>query len=184
MINENDHTVRTKSGTNWNNPGNTVAGALEIPDVVKDGETEYSVVAIGEWSFSANTDMKSVSIPMSVTLIEDCAFEACANLEKVEYVSVESLCAIDFISVNANPMCYAENAELYINGEQVNDLYIPETVTSIKDYTFSGCRKVTSVTISDSVTAIGNGAFDSCTGLTSINIPDYVTSIGDRAFFS
>ena len=38
------------------------------------------------------------------------------------------------------------------------------------------------VVIPDSVTRIGGWAFSGCTGLTSIVIPDSVTSIGDWAF--
>ena len=56
------------------------------------------------------------------------------------------------------------------------------SVTSIGDYAFSGCTRLTSITIPDSVTSIGKWAFEYCTGLTSITIPDSVTGIGDYAF--
>ena len=59
---------------------------------------------------------------------------------------------------------------------------IPNSVTSIGDWAFSGCSGLTSVTIGGSVTSIGDCAFDGCTGLTSITIPDSVTSIGGSAF--
>ena len=61
---------------------------------------------------------------------------------------------------------------------------IPNSVTSIEDGAFHGCRGLTSVTIGNSVTSIGWGAFNGCTGLTSIEIPNSVTSIGDNAFNS
>jgi hypothetical protein len=59
---------------------------------------------------------------------------------------------------------------------------IPNSVTSIGDAAFFRCTSLTSITIPNSVTSIGSGAFDSCTSLTSITIPNSVTSIGDYAF--
>ena len=49
---------------------------------------------------------------------------------------------------------------------------VPDNVTSIGNYAFSGCSGLTSVTIPDSVTSIGGYAFDDCTGLTKVNITD------------
>lgn len=72
---------------------------------------------------------------------------------------------------------------LYIGGNLVEgDLVIPEGVTSIGSYAFSGRTGLTNITIPDSVTSIGQDAFEGCTGLTSITIPNSVTSIGKKAF--
>ena len=60
---------------------------------------------------------------------------------------------------------------------------IPNSVTSIGNYTFFGCTGLTSVTIPNSVTSIGRFAFEGCTGLSSVFIPFSVTSIGDLAFY-
>ncbi len=59
---------------------------------------------------------------------------------------------------------------------------IPDSVTTIGDFTFYGCQSLTSITIPDSVTTIGGGTFYECSSLTSVTIPDSVTSIGDCAF--
>ena len=66
----------------------------------------------------------------------------------------------------------------------MTDLVIPNTVTTIRYYAFSGCTSLTSVTIPNSVTSIGNSAFSQCSGLTSVIIPNSVTSIGEDAFNS
>ena len=65
---------------------------------------------------------------------------------------------------------------------KVNDLEY--TVKEIKEYTFRGCRSLTSVTIPNSVTSIAKGTFYKCSGLTSVTIPNSVTSIGSEAFWS
>ena len=46
---------------------------------------------------------------------------------------------------------------------------IPDSVTSIGDEAFWGCKSLTSITIPDSVTSIGEDAFADCLLLTSIN---------------
>jgi hypothetical protein len=56
------------------------------------------------------------------------------------------------------------------------------TVTSIGNYTFSGCTSLRSVTISNGLTSIGQEAFKGCTWLTSVAIPSSITSIGHDAF--
>ena len=61
---------------------------------------------------------------------------------------------------------------------------LPETITSISNYSFYGCSSLTSVTIPDSVTSIDLYAFAACHGLTSITIPKKVTTIGTYAFSS
>jgi hypothetical protein len=59
---------------------------------------------------------------------------------------------------------------------------IPNSVTSIGERAFYGCRGLTSIEIPNSVTSIGEAAFNCCSGLTSIEIPNSVTSIGEYAF--
>ena len=62
------------------------------------------------------------------------------------------------------------------------DVVIPEGVTEIGSWAFSGCSSLTSVTIPKGVTIIGDCAFSNCSGLTSVTIPDSVVNIGERAF--
>jgi hypothetical protein len=62
------------------------------------------------------------------------------------------------------------------------DTVIPNTITTIDRYSFSGYSTLTGITIPSSVTTIGNAAFGACTGLTAITIPNNVTTIGQNAF--
>ena len=66
--------------------------------------------------------------------------------------------------------------------DSIVKVVIPNSVTHIGDYAFSGCSSLTSVTIPKSVTGIGWYAFSGCSSLTSVTIPDSVTDIGEGAF--
>ncbi len=114
------------------------------------------------------------------TSIGNYAFYYCSSLTSVHITSVAAWCAIDFYSSYSNPLYYAN--KLYLNGELVTDLVIPEGITSIKKYAFYNCSSLTSVTIGGSVTTIGNYAFSACSNLTSVTIGDSVTSIEGHAF--
>ena len=113
------------------------------------------------------TNLTSVTIPNSVTSIGNYAFQFCSSLTSVYITDIAAWCAIDFDYHYSNPLYYAKN--LYLNGNLVTDLVIPDGVTTIGDYAFSGCTSLTSVTIGNLVTSIGNSAFYNCTSLTTIN---------------
>lgn len=63
-------------------------------------------------------------------------------------------------------MYYAKN--LYLNGELIKDLVIPEGVENINNYAFYDCSELSSVTIPNSITSIGEYAFYGCNELTII----------------
>ncbi|WP_304719567.1 leucine-rich repeat domain-containing protein [uncultured Alistipes sp.] len=70
----------------------------------------------------------------------------------------------------------------FTNCSSLTSLTIGNDVTSIGTQAFFGCSSLTSVTIGDKVTSIGENAFQNCSSLTSVTIGNRVTSIGDSAF--
>ena len=162
-----------------------------------------SVTNIGYEAFQGCKGLTSVTIGSSVTDIGSRAFEGCRGLTRVNVSSLETWSKLSFYDSSSDPLQYAHH--LYLNGEEITDLVIPHSVTSIGNWTFSGCYGLTSITIPNSVTrieehafsncpglisltipnsvtSIGRGAFNNCTGLTSVTIPNSVTSLGDYAF--
>lgn len=115
-------------------------------------------------------DFTSVEIPEDVTSMKTYAFYGCSSLTSVYIKDIAKWCGISFEGATANPLAYAHN--LYHNGKLVTELVIPNNVTSISDYAFSGCTSLASITIHDNMENIGYHAFDDCTGLTSVYITD------------
>ena len=141
-----------------------------------------SVTSIGEYAFYSCSKLTSVTIGESVTSIGDYAFEYCTSLTKTNYTGdIAGWCNIMFGNNCANPMCYSHN--FYINDQEIKDLVIPNSVTSIGNYAFYNCDSFTSINIPNSITSIGDYAFSFCSSLTSITLPDSVTSIGEYAFY-
>ncbi|MDE7363439.1 MAG: leucine-rich repeat domain-containing protein [Ruminococcus sp.] len=139
-----------------------------------------SVTHIVKGAFSHCTSLKSITIPNSVTSIGEAAFFCCENLKNIEVSEKNKMfCSLDNILYNKDMTVIIE----YPIAKETAEFIIPDSVTIISDYAFSGCTNLTSITIPDSVTSIGEWAFSGCISLTSITIPDSVTSIGDSAFY-
>lgn len=65
---------------------------------------------------------------------------------------------------------------------KLSKITLPGGLERINDYVFDECSGLTDIKIPNSVTSIGGQAFDGCESLTSITIPNGVTKIGAYAF--
>ncbi len=131
-------------------------------------------------AFSSCSNLATVTIPESVATIGNGAFNGCNSLTNAEFASISSLCGIVFENYDANPLYYVHR--LYIGGKEMTELSIPNTVTAIGNYAFSGCNNLKSLFIPNSVKSIGVNAFDGCKSLKSLTIPKNVEYVGDNAF--
>lgn len=132
------------------------------------------VTRIGSSTFYRCQSLTDLKIPSSVASISSNPFEGCSNLKNVEFASIESLCGIDFWNENSNPLNITR--KLIVNGTEVTDLVIPNSVTSIGKYAFYGCDNLDNVTIPSSVTSIGSDAFYGYNGLI------YFSSVSPSAY--
>ena len=127
-----------------------------------------SVTSIGGYAFNNCSGLTSITITESVTTIGEYAFYECSGLTSVHITDLEAWCKIDFPDFTSNPLSYAHH--LFMDGKEITDLVIPNSVTSIGERAFSSCSSLTSVTIPNSITSIGYWAFQGCSGLTSVHI--------------
>ena len=176
QLNEGDHTAAVIENTPryW--------ADVIIPANVTYNEVEYTVTEISKGAFSGCNGLTSIAIPETVTTIGEWAFRDCEGLQKADFASIETFCKIEFPDMYANPLYYTRH--LYISGNEVTSIVIPDNITKISAYAFYNFRALTAIEIPNSVTEIGDYAFRGCSGLTSISIPDAVTEIGIHTFFS
>ena len=138
-----------------------------------------SVTRIECGAFADCTALTSITIPDSVTSIGDYAFAGCESLTSI---------TLPFVGATKDGSEYTHFG--YIFGSSWSASYVPSSLksvvitggTSIWQCAFKDCTGLASVTIGDGVTSIGSGVFGNCTALTSVTIPDSVTSIDDYAF--
>lgn len=150
-------------------------GSLVTELVIPDG-----VKRISDRAFYNCTGLTSVNIPDSVTSIGSKAFYGCDSITSVNIADIDAWCNITFEHQYSNPLYYSK--KLFLNGNLVTDLVIPDGTLKIGDYAFYNYTELTSVTIPNSVTSIGFSAFYDCIELTSVNIGNGVTTIGGSAF--
>ena len=138
--------------------------------------------------YPAGKPDKSYTIPGGVKIIGNRAFE---NFFDITYEEVKSNRPVIFDGID-----YCSNLEnivipdgvtsignrAFSGCSKLENITIPNSVTSIGDWGFDDCSSLTSVTLPNGVTKINVSTFSGCSSLTSIEIPDSVTSIGDLAF--
>ena len=181
--------------------GYNAQGALNIPESLSYEGHDYAVTVIGNTAFMYCFYLTSLTIPNSVTTIEEGAFAYCSGFTG-DLVIPNSVVTIE---ASAFFTCYAFDGNLVIGN----------SVTVIGDYAFDDCNGLHGVlNIPSNVESIGIDAFrycafsgmtvdptnpvfdsrDNCnaiirtstnelvTGCVNTIIPNSVTSIGENAF--
>ena len=163
-------------------------GTCQDSDVVIP-KTHYDMPVIGiGWHAFRSTNIRSIVIPDTVTVIESNAFERCEKLTSV-YIpnSVTKIESDAFLRCTALtsitiPSSVTEMGGLFSWCTNLKSATILANVEVLPSYMFSQCWNLTSVTLPSTLTMIDGRAFDDCRVLPSVVIPEGVTHIGERAF--
>ena len=126
-----------------------------------DGELEipYGVTEIEEYVFNKggadSFDLIKITIPNSVTKIDDGAFQSCMDLETVKFAANSNLREI---GANAFYECI-----------HLQDIIFPETLEAIGERAFMFCSALQEIEIPENITEIGSEAFFECNNISVIN---------------
>lgn len=138
---------------------------VEIPNGVK---------SIGYNAFKNCDFIESIYIPGSVVHFR-VDHNTITNLKAIHISDISAWLNMDFDNRYQNPLLYA--GQLYLNGELVTELVIPNGINIIKKYAFFGCSSIKRVIIPEGVTTIGDDAFGNCENLEEIDIPKTLVSV-------
>ncbi len=137
-----------------------------------------SVHTIPSFTFSNCNALRSVYIPHDINNIGTNPFANCVNLDTIVVAGGNSV-----FSSGTNSS-YIVNTTTHNLVTGCKRTVIPNSVTAIGGYAFSGCTGLTgALTIPNQITVIGANAYSGCSGLTSVTIGHSVDSIGNDAFY-
>lgn len=136
-----------------------------IPDVVKNGENEYSVRQLGEELFIRNKEITKVTLPKGLEILSSGVFEYCENLSVVE---------------NSECVTTVCNQAFY-NCSSLAHVDLP-SCTTIGDASFQYCTNLSSIDGLSNCRSVEKSAFAYCSSLKSIALPS-CGFIREHAFF-
>ena len=160
--------------------------SVTIPDTVK--EIHYE-------AFASCSNLSEVILSKSLVALDGDAFSDC---DKITEIFIPKSLESGSIAYGDGPFCECDGLKTVVFEEGttkianalfrkctgLEEITIPDTVTSIGHESFAYCDNLTTVNFGKNIAEIGDRAFKECTKITSITLPNSVTSIETQAFAS
>ena len=154
-----------------------------IPSVV-DGIT---VREIGMGVFKDNRNIVSLTIPDSVTTLQNRICSGCTALREVwlpsglTVIPDETFDGCSSLSTVHFPNTLREIRSDAFCGTGLTKFIAPDSLTEIRGFAFKDCAKLTYVDLKN-VSSVSGGAFQNCTELQSVRLSDELTELPDHLF--
>lgn len=153
--------------------------------LIKEIVLEEGITGTGSGFLDSCTNLRSFSIPSTVTYIDDMWYKSSA------YETYNIL--LENINISENNANYSSVGGALYNKDKTEliayprfkadkSYTIPDTVKTIGDSAFEGCSLLENLTMPDGLTTIGSFAFNRCTSLNNVILPGSLTTIDNFAF--
>jgi len=171
---DNNSYTLSSAGELFNSTKVVIPETYKGKPVTKIGERAFYSTQLYGSDSSKGAPINELILPSTIKSIALEAFYNC-KIEKVVFEgTIEEWCSIQFIGISANPLYHPDNAKdntkLYIDGELIETLVIPNSVSTISSYSFVDCVSLKEVVIPESVTSIEPHAFKNCGSLSSVEV--------------
>ena len=163
---------------------------------VTEIEIPSTVTTIGNYAFRG-TKLSSFTIPANVTSIGNSAFEnvpleTIAIPQKVKTIGTKAFSHTSATSSKLTSVTFADNSACTSIGtyafqySRIKEIALPSGITTLSNYTFTGCDLLETVTFgpSTALKSIGTNVFENCSALKNIELPVINGTIGNSAFMN
>lgn len=163
-----------------------VLAEVDGKPVTKIASGTFSYYYTGCSSGYIGLNLETLTLPATITEIEEGAFideardsYAHGRLGKLFYQGTLE----QWMNISFGSSPFSGGTQLYIGGEPVEEITVPESVTQIGANTFFGLGSLKKINFHGGVTKICETAFRNCDGLKALDIPDSVTELGEDVFY-
>ena len=146
-----------------------------------------TVREIGMGVFKDNRNIVSLTIPDSVTTLQNRICSGCTALREVRLPSGltvipdETFDGCSSLSTGHFPNTLRQIRSDAFCGTGLTEFIAPDSLTAIWGNAFKDCAKLTKVDLKN-VSSVSGGAFQNCTELRSVRLPDELTELPDHLF--
>lgn len=149
---------------------------------------------IGDGAFKGCGRLETISFPSTMKSIDwgvfcghhENEYEEC-TCDSIRRIEVKDIAiwfnSNRFMEYNSGGShVAAPNIDLYIDGELLTEVVLPDTMARIRPALFYGCKKLHSVVFPNNLKVIDDCAFENCTGIENLELPQGLDSIKSSAF--
>lgn len=171
------------------NGDSTLAYAETHPSGYKASAMTYAeigncVTTVGRSALSNFKNLTYVTIPNSVKVIENLAFNYSTGLTRINSsVSGEVNIPNGVIRIGNNETDTDQGFGAFMDCSGITKVTIPDSTQLIGQATFQSCGNLETVVLGNNVKFIGEKAFRWCNKLSSINLPNSIEIISYQAFY-
>lgn len=121
-----------------------------------------TMTSFGKRCFRYCSGLTSITIPSSVTSLGIECFSGCSGLESI---TVEEGNSVYDSRNNCDAIIVTSENQMFVG---CKNTIIPNSITSLGDYSFEDCTGLTSIDIPNSVTSLGDYSFRYCSSLATV----------------